>query len=437
MNENISHLSSPISNGALDRTTPPPTSPIGRITLPDEQVEILPNGIDFHVVNVGSQQICRLALLRDGGMLDFPDLALAMVTNESSMEQTAHHSGEEMADIIDFNGARIVTRLADNYSVTENVVLNSRLSDILPIIGEIVTEATFNPQSVGMVARKKAATAALQAKQVAYVADDRLAHMIFGPNSPAARNPQPADFENITAEACDECYKLMNTGRLHAFLGGSFLAAQIEEVRQFLAALPNGNADLIRPLTYLPQAPGRIFTPMPDAKQSAVSMGIPTITREHPDYIPLRLSIIALGGYFGSRLMSNIREEKGLTYGISSALLGQPGHAHMSIKAQCDAANVDIVIEESIKEIQALITNPPQGGELRRLKQFVWSQLAASVDSPFGILENYITHLLVRTPDDYFQQQLKALELLSPEIIAEMAAKYLRPDKLRISVCGC
>ena len=97
---------------------------------------------------------------------------------------------------------------------------------------------------------------------------------------------------------------------------------------------------------------------------------------------------------------------------------------------------MDQLIEESVKEIRKLVTEPPTGDELYRLRQYAWSQLAASADSSFGVLDHYITKLRVATPDNYFTSQLSVLDKLSSSMISEMAEKYLNPDALRVVTCG-
>jgi predicted Zn-dependent peptidase len=145
---------------------------------------------------------------------------------------------------------------------------------------------------------------------------------------------------------------------------------------------------------------------------------------------------MALGGYFGSRLMSNIREEKGLTYGISASLCGNYEGAYVEIDAQCDASFVEQVVEESRKEIASLWENPPRDEELHRIKLRVWSSLASIADTPFATSDYYITRRIVGTTDSYFQDQMEALKNLTSHRIAEIAKKHLNPDALTVAIAG-
>lgn len=174
----------------------------------------------------------------------------------------------------------------------------------------------------------------------------------------------------------------------------------------------------------------------PEALQSAVCISIPTIGRSDPDYIDLRLAMMALGGYFGSRLMTNIREEKGLTYGISGALLGYREGGVASIDSQTDPRNVKQLVSETIKELELLRTVAMTDGELSAVKRYAMSALAASLDSPFSIMDIYLTRYTSGTPDDYFKLQQKAITDLTAERIMEVANRHLDPDSVKISIAG-
>lgn len=422
----------------LDRTNPPKVSPFSDIKLPEEKVEILPNGIVFHYVDVGEQPISRLGVYWEGGFLDYNDKAAAAVLAEAFREQTAKYTSDSIADIIDYNGARLSSRSAEHYTALELIALNSRLPDLLPLVASMATEAVFDEHHVGVIARKLAAARAVQLSKVAFRAAVEMRKLVQGHNHPASKVVLPQDYENVSPETLASLYDDFKQSRMHVFLGGALGEKTVATIREFLQTLPGGD---MRPLKIVPYSPEPLqeevlHIEMPQSQQSAVVMGLPTIDRSNPDYIALRLAVTALGGYFGSRLMHNIREEKGLTYGISAALLGSREGAFMEVNAQCDASGVEQLIEESVKEIRQLVTNPPTGDELHRLRQFAWSQLAASTDSSFGILDHYITHLLVATPADYFRAQLDAIDTLSPSRIAEVAEMYLNPDNLRVVTCG-
>ena len=163
---------------------------------------------------------------------------------------------------------------------------------------------------------------------------------------------------------------------------------------------------------------------------------MPSIPRSHPDYETLRAVVVALGGYFGSRLMTVIREEKGLTYGISAALLGHREGSYITISSQCDNRYTNTVVEEIGKEIARLACEPMSEDELTTLKRYIRSNLAASFDTPFSAMDYFTTQRHVGSPPDYLDRQQRALDRLTPNVIMDFARKYLvEPDKY-ITIAG-
>lgn len=165
-------------------------------------------------------------------------------------------------------------------------------------------------------------------------------------------------------------------------------------------------------------------------------MSIPAVPRSHPDYNLLRMTVTALGGYFGSRLMMNIREDKGYTYGISSALLGSREGGYIVISAQCDNRYTSALIDETRAELIRMADSPLSDDELKRLKFNVASDLASTLDTPMTMMDYYELRHTIGVPDDYFYARQKALAEITPEIVCEMSRRYLNPDSLRISVAG-
>lgn len=172
------------------------------------------------------------------------------------------------------------------------------------------------------------------------------------------------------------------------------------------------------------------------AAQSAVRMTIPSISRQHDDYEMLRIAVCALGGYFGSRLNANIREEKGLTYGIASSIIGMDGYGAINIACQCDGRYVDTVISEIHHELNRMKSGDYPSDEIARLKRFYTTSLSGILESPFSVMDFYESGHIADIPSDYFVQQLRALDSLSAESLREMANRYFQSDKALTVVAG-
>ena len=134
--------------------------------------------------------------------------------------------------------------------------------------------------------------------------------------------------------------------------------------------------------------------------------------------------------------MSNIREDKGYTYGINSYLLGYPEGGIIGISSSTDNSTVDPLIEETIREIKRLSTGDFKDEEMKRLKQHAMSSLASSLDSPFDIMDYYINRLVAFIPPKYFERQVAAVKSLTAEELARVAREHFSLDRLNIAVAG-
>lgn len=182
--------------------------------------------------------------------------------------------------------------------------------------------------------------------------------------------------------------------------------------------------------------PATSVTDRPESLQSAVVLSIPAIARTHPDYNFLRLTVTALGGYFGCRLMTNIREDKGYTYGITASLIGSHDGSYITVSAQCDKRYTEALIDEVRNELRGMVTRPLGADELSRLRFNAASDLASTLDSPMNMMDYYELQQTVGTPPGYFDARQDALADITPEIICAISQKYLDPDALRISIAG-
>ncbi len=421
-----------------DRTVAPPTRPFEDISLTRARDIATPGGFLIKTVHAGHQQLVRLALRWAGGTTDFAPPAALSILTESMREGSASYTGEQIADIIDFNGARLTTRTHDHHCGFDLLVLKSHLADVLPVLRDMIMHPNFEIEAIERIKNRLAARCAVQMAKVETRASVRTRALMLGADHPGAVHDTPESIMDITADDLRALYAAtIGSARLYTFACGDLSDDIIRELSAFVDSLAHPAAtDPINIIEASPAAPARENDICPDARQSAVSISLPAIPRSHPDYIALRLTIMALGGYFGSRLMQNIREERGLTYGISSSLLGTYEGSYAMIEAQCSAESVETVISESMAEVERLVTNPPTGDELRRLKLKAWSALASAADSPISVLEHYITQLVVGTADDYFERQLRVIESITPEMISEMARKYLSGRQWSVVVSG-
>lgn len=421
-----------------DRTIAPNTKPFGHLHLPEPTVEILSNGLKLHYYSGGEQDICRLtAKIPYGG--EYAGSATPAILASQLTEGTSHHLPEQFAEILDFNGASVNAHASEYFITLTFNTLTDRLPALLPLVAEVLSEPYFDSERLENAKLTAVNNLLTSRRNPAVIASEAIKPFIFGKNHPASIIRRPEDIMSVGRTELQDLYNRMtNPDRIHVMLSGRLTPKAIDTTRTILAGIkPTGNGFDISVHEMHPAKGGeRIMTPFPESLQSAIVMAIICPHRSHPDYIPLRLTVMALGGYFGSRLMSNIREEKGLTYGIDASLQGMREGSFAAITAKCDKSFTAEVEKETIAEITRLAKEPPTGEELENLKLYAMTSLAKTLDTPLSIMGYYGGKLETAYPDNYFNDQQKVIESLTSDRIAEMAERYLRPERIITSIAG-
>lgn len=422
----------------LNRKNAPIVTDFGELTIPYCRKLTLDNGIKLNIIDHGEFDVNRLTMSWIGGANDVDSFSTLMLASELMREGSIKYTGAEIAEIIDFNGAWLKNEFHSHHSTMVLHSLNSKFDKVLPSVIDAIVSPTFPTQEFEINKEKLAKRKELNLTKVAYLSKQSNHSLIYGKEHPCTKDEMPTEVRAISIENLKEIHSLIFTANnCELYLAGR-ITPEIEDLinNQFGKLALDSNAITHRIVPIMPENKKLDIINVPNSMQSAITLSIPTISRSHPDYIDLRYTIMALGGYFGSRLMTNIREDKGYTYGISAALLGNWEGGVMTISTQCDNNYTSMVIEEVKNEIENMKSNNFDEEELNRLKRFAMTQVAGILDSPFSIMDYYENIRHVLTSEDYFENMQKSINNLTSEKIAMLASKYLDVNELRISIAG-
>lgn len=414
---------------APDRTTPPRVTELSGMKLPPLSRHTLPNGVRLAILDAGSQPVSRITVIHGGGKLDIDRPELYPVLTGTLSEGTQSMSGAAIAETLEYNGAWTSFNAGRHNCVSTLYGLNSRAQETIPVFADILTRPALTPEATGTQCKKIAAATDLSRKKVSNAASEEINILAYGPRHPAARVLTGADFLSVSAD---------DIRRLHAraFLGAPptiYLAGQITDELLGLVEKCFGQTDytagngisrrVIAP-EYNPAGDRRLRL-MPDSMQTAIRIAIPTLPRTAPDYENMRLATIALGGYFGSRLMANIREDKGYTYGISAFPTPRLEGTFINIECQTDNSHVNDVLRETETEIARLAETLMPDEEITGIRRLLLSSLASVLDSPFSMLDFHINLDALGVTGDSYTRQVEAATAMTPAIIREATVKYL------------
>lgn len=421
----------------LDRTTAPAIKGFGSLNIPQPRTTTLDNGIPLTIIDNGSQEVNRISLIWNGGICETPHPSIASLTANLLREGTKQHTGAEIAETFEYNGSWIKSNIHSHHSSVVIHSLNSRTENVLPILAETINTPNFPEQAASVLREKMARTAELDLEKVEFHSSIANRKLLFGENHPLANSDTASEIRNIsTQDIYDFHNKVYCTDTCGIYLAGRITPKIEDLINNHFGQTNKPNGCQLNVVDFAPSATKERIIDRPGTLQSALRLSIPTIDRQHPDYADLRIAVMSLGGYFGSRLMANIREDKGYTYGISASLLGYKEGGIMSIATQCDNQYVSALIEEVKKEIIRMTTSDFSDDELSILKHYAMTQLASSLDSPFNIMDYYENMRIASTPSDYFEAQINAINNITSEKIATLIKAHLPLENLYISIAG-
>ena len=399
----------------------------------------LSNGTLLYVFNLGDQNASRLDVIFEGGRCDGESQTESELVSAALREGTTKHNAAEIAESLDFYGSWFGCD-ATSHSITLSIyILNRNFRNVVSTLAEIAMEPSF-PEHELQTLKSSAKTRLLTNREkVAFLSMETLTQIHFGEKSNLGKRVTDKTIDSLTAD----CLKKFHNNWFHPanmkiLLSGKVDKEMVGIINETFGAITD-NTPHLESSSDCPTVDFKATTQIVNktgAVQSCIRMGSPAVLRSNPEYIPLRILVTALGGYFGSRLMTNIREDKGFTYGISSSLLGYRDASMMMITSQCDTSYTWKVIDEIKKEIVKLQSEPIPAEELNRVKSHMLSDLARTLDTPFSIADYYASMFSNRFTADYFNNQVAIINSITPDELLDIAQRHLNAGNLLTVIAG-
>ena len=401
---------------------------------------VLSNGIPLNVLNAGENEVVRIDFLIKGGRWQQVQPLQALFTNRMLREGTRRFTAAEIAERLDYYGAWLELSSASEHAYLTLYSLNKYLPETLDVLESIVKEPIFPEKELGVIIDTNIQQFLVNSSKVDFLAHRGLLKAVFGERHPGGRLVQEEDYHRITPSVLRDFYnRYYHSGNCSIYLSGKVTDECIRKVEQLFGSEPFGTG-FRKPekKEYLPvvSEEKRIFIERPDALQSAVRMGMLSLDRNHPDYLKFRVLVTLFGGYFGSRLMSNIREEKGYTYGISAGVMPYPGQGVLAVNAETANEFVEPLIAEVYHEIDRLQNDLVPAEELSMVQNYMSGEMCRSYESAFSLADAWIFVQISGLRDSYFTDALDAVKNVTPEEIRELAGKHLCKEKLKEVVSG-
>lgn len=425
-----------------NRKTPPDFKTVENINFIEAVETPLNNGIPLHIIDTGTQDVVRIEFIFPAGLWYQTSPLVASTANAMLNEGTSKYTSAEIAEKIDYYGAFLEMESGKDFAYISLYSLNKHLKNTLPILEEIVKNSIFPKGEFKTYLQNRKQRFIVNNEKVGIVASKKFNEMLFGNDHPYGHNVTLNDFEQLkrmnVVGFYDRCYKLgackiIAAGKIPGdligllnrhFGSGKGLKVMAETSVDSHSSPADG------------EGRGEVFIPKKDALQSAIRIGKKLFNKTHTDYMGMQILNTVLGGYFGSRLMANIREDKGYTYGIYSALvsLQSEGCFFISTEAGVDVCNK--AIDEIYGELKRLREELIPDDELQLVRNYMLGALLRSIDGPFGLADKFKGIMEYGLDYSYYSKLVDTIKEINPVKLNDLANKYLQQEDMHQVVVG-
>ena len=425
---------------SLDRTMPPLLRPLEAFEiLRPERLE-MKNGMQLNVIRAGSQEVVRLDLLIGGGQWHQTQALQALFTNRMLREGTPTMTSAQIAEKLDYYGAWLDLSSSVNCGFITLYSLNKYFPRTLAIIADMLMNPSFPEKELEVVLETNRQQFLVNSSRVEVIARKHFNRSLFGEEHPFGRFAVESDYGRITPEVLREFYrKHYHSGNCTVYVSGKVTPEIIRCIEEHLGNASWGEIKEVQPLELIEPrqtTEKHVFVEKADALQSSLKMGCFMMDRVHPDFLKARVMVTLFGGYFGSRLMSNIREDKGYTYGIGAGIVNCPGSGVLAITTEADNQYINSIITEVYREMDKMCNDLAPQEELEMVRNYMLGDFCRSYEGPFSLSEAWIYTKTADLDDDFFVRQVDSIRSITAEEIRTLAQRYLCKENLIEVVAG-
>lgn len=401
------------------------------------ETQLLPNGATLHTMIGGTQPVVKIDIFIKAGSLDSEKPCVAQATSMLIQEGTQISTAAQIAEKIDYLGAYISQKISLEYTHVSILCLAKHVEEISLLVNEMLTQSTFSEKSVEEYKDRAMQEMNINMQKTSFLARRALRNKLFVEGNRHGRIAEIDNWKSIQRSDLIEYYtKYYSPQGAQIFISGLPSATDIKKVINILgeswtSKQKNNNE-------YIPkfnQDKQQINIEYPNAQQASLCMGYVTIEPSATDYCGLVILTTLLGGYFGSRLMSNLREEKGLTYGIGSHLQSNRKYTILGISSELNPNSIEMAIDEINAEMRRLQTEPIEEDELSTLTNYIKGDILRSFDNSITTADTLSQLMLAGYPQNYNRQLFDLCNTITAEDIIQLSNKYLIPDKFQIVTC--
>lgn len=417
----------------LDRTIPPPIKDAVEfnLTLKPCQTFSLSNGAPVYYINDGAEEVAMIEIVFNAGNSYENKNMVAATTNYLIKNGTGKKTALEINEHFEYYGAYLNRSCQNETSTITLHCLSKHLKEILPVIKEIITDSVFPELELEIFKQNSIQRLSVNMQKCDFVANRLIDQYLYGAQHPYGRVSNVADIQAISREDLINFFKNFYLNAKCTIFAAGKLPLDFENLLNVHFGDIRLNENLPA-ITHKAETASEKKTRMindPKGVQGAIRIARSFPNRHHPDFKKVMVLNILFGGFFGSRLMSNIREEKGYTYGIHSFLENHIRESAWVVSTEAGKDVCEATIDEVYKEMKILREEVVDEEELLLVKNYMMGINLGDVDGPFQVISIWKSLILNGLAENYFYDSMNTIKNISAEELKELSNKYLLPEE--------
>ncbi|MFR9620746.1 MAG: pitrilysin family protein [Rikenellaceae bacterium] len=406
------------------------------IALQSAECQTLSNGIKLYTLNNDQFEVLRISFVFDAGTSvqthPFSASAAANMLCEGSKTMSAHQIAEEL----DYYGSYFDVNIDRDNVYVNFCSLSKFVEQTLRVAEQIILHPTFAQEEVDRYRDKRKQRLMIELEKVETKAREEFAKSLFGTTHPYGISHSESEYDNLTRQQIVDIYERFYCAeRCFVVCSGHIGESERQQIVELASAIPQGEKRATRTM---PEAVSRPFhlVECSDAVQSSIRIGQRMFTRSHPDFLGMQILATTLGGYFGSRLMQRLREQRGLTYGVMSTMVNFAHDGYFAIATQVGIEATHEAIEIIMEEVERLRTEPIGDEELEMVRRIMVGEIMRILDGPFGIADVTIENILCGDDNDVIARNVARIESYTSQQLLELAQRTIDPEAMVCVVAG-
>lgn len=390
---------------------------------------VLKNGVEVYTVDAGAEEVMSLEWVFFAGNWHEEQNLVAATTNFLLRNGTSTKTAFQVNEHFDYYGSYL-NRACYNETATITLhTLTKHVGELLPVVKELITDSVLPEEELSIYKQNMLQRLKVSLKKSDFVAGRLIDAYLFGEQHPYGKFSRAEDFDVLQREQLVDFYNTYyKEGKLIIFAAGKLPANLEQQLNDHFGDLKNQPH----------KAPSRIIQPATEKKyritndengvQGSIRLAREFPNRHHPDFLRVQVLNAVFGGFFGSRLMSNIREDKGYTYGIHSYLQNHVQQSAWMVSTEAGKDVCEATIAEVYKEMQVLRDELVDDEELLLVRNYLIGSILGDLDGPFHIIGRWKNIILNGLSENYFYDSINTIKTVSAEEIRDLANQYLQPE---------